>query len=274
MRNKDAFENARSVLFVPGTRPERFNKARRAGADLAIFDLEDSVLRGEKTRALENVMHYQDDGRAEFLSPFIVRVNSDLKDEEVAAILNSPLSQNEDFLGFMLPKVESTDGLIDISSDFVQVAIVESVKGIRNIYEIAESPLVSKIAFGGMDFAAEVESSSQAVAEFARVQIVIASAGAQKSKPWDSPSAEISNLDIVSREAKNARDIGFGGKLAIHPSQVSLINGAFEVDDKEIEWARRVLATSSGASQIDGQMVDRPVQLRAERILKRAKLTD
>lgn len=271
MRNKDAIENARSAIFVPGIRPERFHKARSSGADLAILDLEDSVLPVDKPQALLNILNYEVTDEKEGLSPFIVRLNSNSKKTEIDSILGSQLTLNQSFLGFMLPKVEAANDFVDISDAYVQVGIVESVRGIRNIYEIAESPRVTKLAFGGMDFAAEVESSSAIVAEFARIQIILASAGARISKPWDSPSGDIANLEAVTRETRYANELGFGGKLAIHPHQVEIINQEFAVSKEEIEWAEKVLAATAGAVQVDGQMVDRPIQLRAERILKRAQ---
>ncbi|MDP4756514.1 MAG: CoA ester lyase [Aquiluna sp.] len=263
--------SARSALFVPGVRPERFQKARTSGADLAILDLEDSVLDSEKSLALENVL-------AEVMAndqegcPFVVRVNSDRLLIELPELLEAS-ARNNSFVGIVLPKAEHSAAIPNLPDHLSFIAIVESALGVQNVQEIAHHESVAKLAFGGMDFAAEMASHSPVVHDYARVQILMASIVAGKSRPWDSPSAHIQDVSAVLSEAKHARDLGFGGKLAIHPAQLPAVHDAFAVTEQEIAWARSVLESEAGASQINGQMVDKPILLQAQGILRRAGLT-
>jgi citrate lyase beta subunit len=269
---KQFLDRARSALFVPGSRPERFIKARTSGADVTILDLEDSVLESEKSQALKNIVASFESSPEASLGAVVVRVNSPRMQEEVSAILESSAVADENFLGFVIPKVESWDSIPALPDHLFSIAIIESIAGIRNADEIARHPKIAKLAFGGMDFAAEVETNSPTVHDYARVRLLLASVSAGIGKPWDSPSAHIKDLGAVKIESEHAHDLGFGGKMSIHPSQIEVIHSVFRVKQEEIDWAREVLASKAGAAQVSGQMVDRPVLLQAQRILKRAGL--
>jgi len=268
MISNELVDFTRSALFVPGTKPERFGKARNSGADLAIFDLEDSVLASEKDLALENIiaaLKHQSSGAG-----IVVRVNSDRLAIELPVLL--PLvGLNPDFVGIVLPKVENLAEIPSLPDGLSGIAIIESSLGLRKAYDIASHPSITKLAFGGMDFAAETGSQSPIVHDYARVQILTASLAAGISRPWDSPSGHIEDLSKVGLEADHAKALGFGGKMAIHPAQIESIHKAFEVTQAEIEWAEAILKVETGAAKVNGQMVDRPIMLQAESILKRAK---
>lgn len=268
MISKESVEWSRSALFVPGTKPERFGKARNSGADLAIFDLEDSVLPSEKDLALANILSALTTDAAG--SGIVVRVNSDRLSIELPVLL--PLyGLTPEFVGILLPKVEQLAEIPSLPEGLAGIAIIESSLGLKNAFDIASHPSISKLAFGGMDFAAETGSHSPIVHDYARVQILTASMAAGISRPWDSPSAHIEDLSKVGVEAEHARTLGFGGKMAIHPAQIESIHRAFEVTGAEIEWAEAILKVDTGAGKVDGQMVDRPIILQAENILNRAK---
>lgn len=266
--SKELVEFARSALFVPGTKPERFGKARNSGADLAIFDLEDSVLPSDKDLALENILVALKNNVAG--SGIVVRVNSDRLATELPVLL-ALYGLNPDFVGILLPKVENLAEIPSLPEGIAGIAIIESSLGLRNAYDIASHPSISKLAFGGMDFAAETGSQSPIVHDYARVQILTASLAAGISSPWDSPAGHIEDLSKVLVEAEHARTLGFGGKMAIHPAQIESIHKAFEVTQAEIEWAEAILKVDTGAGKVDGQMVDRPILLQAQRILMRSK---
>ncbi len=270
MINREALRFAQSALFVPGTKPERFAKARNSGADVAIFDLEDSVLTSEKDLALANIVSYLSDELAGSGCPVVVRVNSDRLDNELPALL--PLyGLNPDFVGVVLPKVEIAADIPALPEGLAGIAIIESSLGLRNAFEIASHPSIAKLAFGGMDFAAETGSQSPIVHDYARVQILTASLAAGISRPWDSPSGHIEDISRVAGESDHAKSLGFGGKMAIHPAQIASIHKAFEVTEAEIEWAEAILQVDTGAAKVDGQMVDRPIMLQAQSILNRAQ---
>lgn len=263
---------ARTALFVPGMRPDRFEKARNSGADLVILDLEDSVLESDKDTALENVLGAISETEAEGCS-FVVRVNSTRLDVELPKLVAAS-QKNQSMVGIVLPKAERAEDIPALPRHLSYVAIVESGLGLKNVHDVASHPQVALLAFGGMDFAAEMGSHSPVIHDYARAQILIASITAGKSRPWDSPSGHIQDLDVVLEESKHARDLGFGGKMVIHPAQISKVHEAFEVTQAEIDWARAVLATTEGASQVDGQMVDKPITLQAQGVLRRAGLSN
>jgi citrate lyase subunit beta/citryl-CoA lyase len=268
----EALDLARTALFVPGVRPERFEKARQSGADLVILDLEDSVLDADKDTALSNVLEALKTNLMSEGCPLIVRVNSDRLSKEIPLLIEASKT-NPSLIAILVPKVELTSNLPEIPKNLSLIGIVESGLGLKNVNELAGDPRVHKLAFGGMDFAAEMGSNSPVLHDHARVNILLASVTAGISRPWDSPSADIKNLDAVLAEAKHASDLGFGGKLVIHPAQVEPVHQGFEVSTEKIEWARTVLASTEGAAQVQGQMVDKPVILQAKGILKRAGLT-
>lgn len=268
----EALDLSRTALFAPGVRPERFEKARQSGADLVILDLEDSVLESDKDTALSNVLEAL---RTNLLSegcPLIVRVNSTRLDREIPKLIEASQS-NPNLIAILVPKVELVENLPELPKNLSLIGIVESGLGLKNVHELAGDPRVQKLAFGGMDFAAEMGSHSPVLHDHARVSILLASVTAGISRPWDSPSADIKNLDAVLAEARHASDLGFGGKLVIHPAQVEPVHQGFTVSEERIEWARTVLASTEGAAQVGGQMVDKPVILQAMGILKRAGLT-
>jgi citrate lyase beta subunit len=270
MTSHEAVAYARSALFVPGTKPERFSKARHSGADVAIFDLEDSVLTSEKEIALENIVSALTYGPLDGGCQVVVRLNSDRLNIELPKLL--PIcGQNPDFVGIVLPKVEQALAIPTLPAALSCVAIIESSLGLRNAFEIASHPSISKLAFGGMDFAAETGSQSAIVHDYARVQILTASLAAGISRPWDSPSGHIEDLTKVAAESIHAKELGFGGRMAIHPAQINPIHDAFAVTDAELQWAEAILQVQTGAGKVAGQMVDRPVMLRAQNILDRAR---
>lgn len=268
----EALGDYRTALFVPGVSPARFEKARQSGADLVVLDLEDSVLRTDKELALANVL---DAIKTNLLSegcPLIVRVNSDRVVDELPSLIDAS-HVNPNLIAIMFPKVELVENLPELPQNLSLIGIVESGLGLKNVDEIAADSRVHKLAFGGMDFAAEMGSGSPVLHDHARVRILLASITAGISRPWDSPSADIKDMDAVLAEAKQANELGFGGKLVIHPAQIEPVHQAFEVSLEKIEWARTVLASTEGAAQVGGQMVDKPIMLQAMGILKRAGLS-
>jgi citrate lyase beta subunit len=268
----EALDVSRTALFVPGVKPERFDKARHSGADLVILDLEDSVLDVDKDIALSNVLEALNTNLLSAGCPLIVRVNSDRLSIELPSLIDAS-NTNPNLIAILVPKVELVENLPNLPNNLSLIGIVESGLGLKNVDELAADPRVHKLAFGGMDFAAEMGSHSPVLHDHAKVRILLASITAGISRPWDSPSADIKNLDAVLAEAKHANELGFGGKLVIHPAQIEPVHKAFEVSLEKIEWARTVLASTAGAAQVEGQMVDKPIMLQAKGILKRAGLS-
>jgi len=260
----------RSCLFVPGNRPERFPKACASGADVVIVDLEDAVPDGQKSFARESVAFWLSADR-----PVYVRVNGTTTawfEEDVAAIRRPGLA------GVVLPKAEGRGQLAALAAllpDPVRILpIVETAAGVWNVLEIASSPKVERLAFGALDFQLDAGITGEGEELlYARSRIVLASRVAGILPPLDGVTTGLDAPDALASDILRSRRLGFGGKLCIHPNQVAAINEGFLPTEREIAWAKGVLAAASssggGASRRDGKMIDRPVIEQAKRILER-----
>jgi citrate lyase subunit beta / citryl-CoA lyase len=265
--------DAISWLFVPGSRPDRFERARSAGADATIVDLEDAVAPAAKPAARDNVVRWLRGGASAW-----VRINAagtpwhdcDLRE----------LAGCESLLGVVVPKSESVEALEHASATLAGrplIALVESAVGIRDIDLLAASGAATRIAFGSVDYALDIDAqSSDEVLLYARSAIVTASRAAGIAAPIDGVTVETQDAAVISADAARARSLGFGGKLCIHPAQVEPVQQAFTPTGAELTWAGAVLATwaESGepaAFQLNGEMIDRPVIERARRLIARAR---
>jgi citrate lyase subunit beta/citryl-CoA lyase len=253
-------------LFVPGDRPERFERAAQA-ADVAILDLEDAVADDDKDVARSVVRNWLIAG-----GNAIVRVNAfgtPWHADDIAALAELPT-----LAGVVLPKAESAeqgeavrDGL---SGETPIIALVESAAGIEAVSKIARTRAVDRIAFGSIDYALDVQADESFESLlWARSAIVNASRAAGLTGPIDGVTAVLDQPGLAGVDARRSRALGFEAKLCIHPKQVPEVSASFQPTAEEIAWATEVLdADASGACVVGGSMVDRPVLERARRILK------
>lgn len=258
------FYNLRSFLFVPADRPERYEKAAKAGADVVILDLEDAVASNAKRDAREAL-------RTDFTkSPVFLRVNAcgtvwHDADQEYARSLP--------FDAIILPKAERAASVERFASEVQKpiVALIESAVGLSNAREIAAASGVACLAFGSVDFSADIGCAhNRDVLLPARFELVVASRLAGIAAPIDGVTLEMQAPEAVATDAVHARSLGMGGKLCIHPSQVDPVMAAFRPTEAEISWAKKVLLAGDGAVAVDGEMVDEPVRVRARSILNQA----
>lgn len=261
--------DAVTALFVPGDRADRFPKALGSGADVVILDLEDAVSPADKTVARANVKTALESGNARF----VVRINPQQTSwHEDDLTLIDECSGGGGLLGVMIPKAESARSMEEIrgrvASTVDLIPLIETARGVAAAVEIGSAPGVARLSFGAIDFALDVDSWSETVLDHARCELVIASRVSELTGPLDSPSVQIKDTNAVAASARRARDLGFGGKLCIHPAQLDPVKAGFVPSDNDIEWARQVLETDTeSASQVAGLMVDRPVVERARRIM-------
>lgn len=277
----DHVAGAVTVLFVPGDRPERFGKAAQSGADLMIIDLEDAVAPTAKPQALAAVLRALAPNAANPVQA-LVRVNASGTrsfESEIEALLALAGQPGHALLGLMLPKADDPAVLRRLADDLAGrsatplalVPLVESALGVVSAIDLARVPGVTRMGFGAIDFALDVDAANNApVIGYARAQVVVASRAAGISKPLDSPSTQINDPLAVAESARSARADGFGGKLCIHPAQLEPVRSAFLPTPAEIAWARSVVDVGDAAVQVDGQMIDRPVSETAKRILQLA----
>jgi len=261
---------ARSWLFVPSTRPDRFAKAAMSGADRVILDLEDAVAPHQKGLARRNLAA----AKIPRDVPMYVRVNSALTpwfEDDLAVAAKLAIH------GILLPKADTAAHVeraaAAIAPEHVIVPIIETAVGLWNVLEVARAPRVERLVFGALDFALDTGMHDKDGAfDYVRSRIVIASKVAGIAPPVDFVTLGIDDQELLERHAARSRHFGFGGKLCIHPKQLPATNNAFRPTDDEVAWARAILdeqSTRPGDAVFAhrGELVDRPVLERARQIV-------
>jgi len=256
------------ALFVPGDRPERFQKAAAAGAHIVILDLEDAVAIDNKAAARESV-------RAALASGMraCVRVNVAVSEHGIADLTMLAETPPD---SVMLPKVTGPRDL-DAARETLRgtpfIVLIESIEGMRRIDEIAPVPGVVALAFGGYDLCAELGArpTPEVLAPWrSRVVFAARSAGIEA---LDMPYVHLDDDVGLAEDARRAVDFGFDGKLAIHPKQVDPIKSAFAPSSAEVDRARKIVdaANGGGVVRVNGMMIDPPLVAAARRVLARAR---
>lgn len=263
-----------TFLFVPGTRPERFTKALESSADSVIIDLEDAVPEEDKESARAAIRAAWPTFTAEQKKRLIIRSNSPGSKFYSADLI---LAQELGVACLLIPKSESLDqvnGAAQVLPNTAIIPMIETAIGLDRVNEIANSEQVLRLALGNIDLQADlgmVCDAQETELQTARFQIVVASRLAQLAPPIDGVTPSTDDIERIADDAERAKRMGFGGKLCIHPKQVSLVKEAFMPTEAEISWAHRVIeadkASKGGAIKLDGRMIDRPVVLLAQRTL-------
>ena len=285
----------RTFLFAPGNRPRMLQKVGQCGADAVILDLEDAVPISEKEATRPAV---REAVGAIDTCPVYVRVNP----LAAAAGFSQPIGEADldaivrpGLAGIILPKVESPDdlrraeallqemetqhGLAPGSVDVIP--IIETALAVQRAYDIAAAGTrVKRLAFGAGDFTRDIGvawSRREIESQYARSALVIASRAAGLEPPLDTVWVDLRDPRGLTRSARTAKQLGFQGKMAIHPSQVEPINTVFSPSAAEIAFATRVVdaftqaeADGLASIQLDGQFIDYPIVESAQRVLAMA----
>lgn len=283
----DRHRPRRSRLYAPGNNPRLLAGIDVHGADCVLLDLEDAVPPSEKDAARILVKHLL--AAVAFPEEVWVRINpldGGGRDDLVEVLQGRPH-------GVCLPKAESAGDVRELAAELVRIErqlglgsqqtwimpIIETARGLLRSEEIASADeRVVIVAFGAEDYTRDIGARRTPEALlFARSRIVAAAkaAGVQAS---DTVYADLADLAGLYAESCQARDLGFDGKGAINPRQISEIHRAFSPTEEEIEGARAIVAAAQEAEEkglgvvvVEGRMVDRPVVERAKRLLKSAK---
>jgi citrate lyase subunit beta/citryl-CoA lyase len=272
-----ALAAARTLLFVPGNRPERFAKAIASGADAVVLDLEDAVPAAQKPAARDAV--------AEALQslgggvPLILRVSTPASEAGVQDL--AWLSRQTAAAAVMVAKSESTDDLAAVQRAAPAAALlplIESAAGYAALPQIAAAPGVLRLVVGHIDFMADTGlrcSEDERELDPLRFAVAMQTRLQRLEAAVDGVTTAIDDDDRLRRDTRRALNFGFGAKLCIHPRQVAVVHDALAPEVDEIDWARRVLAADAAAAgaavQLDGKMVDLPVVLQARRVLARLR---
>lgn len=263
-----------TFLFVPGNRPERFGKAFESGAAAVILDLEDAVAPDDKETARNAIRSAWPSFSTEQKTRLIIRSNSPGSAFYSADLI---LAQELGVTCLLIPKAESADqinGAALILPKASLIPMIETALGLDQLKPIANSNQVIRLALGNLDLQADLGMTcdpQETQLQTARYQIVLASRLAQIAPPVDGVTPSTDDVMRIQDDAERAKKLGFGGKLCIHPKQVSVVKKAFMPSEQEISWAQKVLeaiqASKGAAVKLDGHMIDRPVVLLAQKTL-------
>jgi citrate lyase beta subunit len=270
------------LLFVPGDDARKAAKAAAAGADAVVLDLEDAVAADRKIAAREIAaasLANLDFGASERL----VRINP-VGSGLDAGDLEATLSARPD--GYVIPKVESQDQIREMVrrtslGPVPLLALIETARGVVNLKEIAGAdPRLQGLIFGAEDLAGDMGAvrTREGWESFWARGAVVTVAAAFSLQAIDTVFIDLDDEEGLRKDAALACQMGYSGKLAIHPKQVPVIAAAFTPSDEEIARARRLMelharhqASGTGAFALDGKMVDWPMVRAAERLLARAR---
>jgi citrate lyase subunit beta/citryl-CoA lyase len=274
--NMSPFTPLIAPLFVPATRTDRIAKAAQSGADAIIVDLEDAVPAPEKTAARDGLAQWFNAAPDPAAVPIFVRINavgSVWFDDDLALLRSVPVA------GIMLPKAERAADIAAVGPDLPVIGLIETAAGLVSLPEICGAPNLRQLAFGSIDYALDLGcSESREALLLARLSIVTQSRAQGLPSPVDGVTVSVTDVDVIRSDAEYARGLGFGGKLAIHPSQIAIIKTALRPSEADLTWARTICrlddARSGATVLLDGCMIDTPVIAKARQILVRAGAVD
>lgn len=280
----------RTALFVPGNRPDRIEKAFNTEADVIIIDLEDAVPLSEKESSRSNVREKV----TQFADRMILVRTNALGSPFIKGDLDEAIVEGVN--GIILPKVEKADGIHDINKLLLEVEkrrslpdgsirifpLIESATAVQHIYDIVSTKTKPKriytVMFGAADYTLDmgIEMTMEGHELFyARSRIAIACRAAGIAPPIDTPfMIDLKNTEALISDARRAKELGFQGKLVIHPKQVEPCNRIFSPLPEEIKRAEKIVhafekaeAAGIAAIQLEGKFIDYPVVKRSKDIL-------
>ena len=268
----------RSFIFAPGLRPELYPKALASGADIVCVELEDGIAPHDKDEAREKTLALFTEPQADDGVERIVRINclrSAVGLDDVQAILATDMPPP----ALMLPKVVSPDEVVWLDDLLTERGhntrlhiIIEMNAGLEAVFDIARSSArIDALFFGGVDMAADLRcKNAWEPLLYARSRVVHAAASVGVDAV-DVPYLDLEDLEGMRIQARQARDLGFSGKGAIHPKQIGALNEVFTPSAEEVARARKVVAAfedaNTGLVVVDGKLIEKPVVREMQRIL-------
>jgi (S)-citramalyl-CoA lyase len=272
-----SFVKITAPLFVPGHQPERFTKAETAARQGIIIDLEDAVAAERKDDARAAAALHLAQRGADGV-PVLVRLNpldTPAGISDILAVSSGALRPD----GLVMPKVESgreIEILRAHAGEHIPIcALIETARGLNRLDEICAVLRPGEaLALGGADLVVDLNARFTWDGLFSARAALVQAAARAGLIALDVPYLELRDELGLRAECERLRDIGFSGKLAIHPAQVDAIKQSFLPDDKERKWAERILSALADAKgsavRVDGKLVDLPIRRMAERVLAKS----
>ena len=262
----------RSQLFVPGNRPDRFEKACQAGADLVCIDLEDAVGPSEKNEARRTVLDWLAKTHYKNVSLRINAVDTPDGQADIAALKSCGLT-----LPFiMVPKAASKSDINDLDDALPNalgpfIAIIESAEGLMNCEEIFSHGRVTMGMYGAIDYAGDVYCDlSWDTHLYGRSRLVMA-AHVCDVQLFAGPHVAVRDLEDCEASTRRLKTLGLHARSAIHPAQIERIHAGLAPSDEEIAYAEKVIAADKAAGGnvvlLDGKFIEAPVVKKAKRVL-------
>jgi (S)-citramalyl-CoA lyase len=264
-----------SLLFVPGSRPERFEKALASGADIVAIDLEDAVGPADKDSARGAAIAALGDPRLG------IRINGVRTRYGLADLLAlSSAATKPSFV--MIPMVEAVAEVEIVHAvlgpDVAIIPLVETVKGVGVAKAVAAAPSIGGLMLGGADFAGELGVAMSWDALFAARSAVVMACAAAKVPSIDVPYLDLDNLDGLATDVARVKAMGFTAKSLVHPKHVAVVHDVMRPTADEIAEAREAetayAAAGESAVRFNGKMLEAPVMMRYRRILELAGAMD
>lgn len=267
--------SARTFLFVPANRPERYAKALASGAGAVIIDLEDAVAPEAKPAARQQLADGFDDLSAAERARVLVRINAAGTPWHADDMALVAMLAGLDLGGVLLPKAEAVADVRQlvtaVGPGCAVLPLIESAAGLAALDVLAACTGVTRLVFGNLDFQSDLGMAcgpDEAELQPVRLALVLASRRAGLAAPVDGVTASTGDTAQLQRDAARSRRSGFGAKLCIHPAQVAVVQAALAPTAAELDWAQRVVEGSRQAGgavfTLDGRMVDAPVLRLAE----------
>jgi citrate lyase subunit beta/citryl-CoA lyase len=258
----------RSILFLPASNPRAIAKAREAGADLVVLDLEDAVKPEDKDRARDAAVQAV---ATDWPMPVAIRINgvgTEWHGPDLVAITHC----DADLI--VVPRVEEREGLAFVRTQSGKpiAAMIETAKGVLGAHAVTHD--CGALIAGTNDLRADLRLPPDAGRDpiSASLQLIVLAARAAGIAVFDGVYNVLDDLDGFAREAEEGRRLGFDGKSLIHPSQIEPCHRAFAPTDPELERARRLVAAfNGGAERFDNQMIERMHVEQAEMLLARGR---
>ncbi|ERL55907.1 HpcH/HpaI aldolase/citrate lyase family protein [Psychrobacter aquaticus] len=264
-------------LFVPATRIDRIEKAFARGADAVIVDLEDAVAEADKVQAREALKNYYDDqNEKQIYQPIWLRINQASSEAFVADLIL--YQQMPKLAGVLLAKAEQVADIeyVHQRTGLPVIALIESAAGLYQIDSMAKATGLTAFSYGFLDLCNDLRvqvgtPAADIIANQIRYQLILTSKVHQLAPPIDTVYPDFKDEEGLRNRVQLWSQMGMSGMLCIHPKQVAIVHKALQPTDKEIQFAKRVVAEYERSGQavfkIEGEMVDAPVIARCRQLL-------